>query len=83
MCVCSCQVLTSSGDGTCALWDVESAQLLQSFHSHTADVLSLDMGPSETSNTFVSGVKAPPQHLSKALSFAMEIVQHFIHNSLH
>ncbi|XP_063045008.1 guanine nucleotide-binding protein subunit beta-5b isoform X1 [Engraulis encrasicolus] len=49
------QVLTSSGDGTCALWDVESAQLLQSFHSHTADVLSLDMGPAETSNTFVSG----------------------------
>ncbi|KAL2088780.1 hypothetical protein ACEWY4_015679 [Coilia grayii] len=49
------QVLTSSGDGTCGLWDVESAQLLQSFHSHTADVLSLDMGPAETSNTFVSG----------------------------
>uniref|UniRef100_A0A3Q2Z7U0 G protein subunit beta 5 n=2 Tax=Hippocampus comes TaxID=109280 RepID=A0A3Q2Z7U0_HIPCM len=49
------QLLTSSGDGTCALWDVESAQLLQSFHGHTADVLSLDLAPSETGNTFVSG----------------------------
>lgn len=25
------QILTGSGDGTCALWDVESGQLLQSF----------------------------------------------------
>ncbi|KAM4602563.1 guanine nucleotide-binding protein subunit beta-5b [Polymixia lowei] len=49
------QLLTSSGDGTCALWDVESAQLLQSFHAHTADVLTLDLAPSETGNTFVSG----------------------------
>ncbi|KAF5895584.1 guanine nucleotide-binding protein subunit beta-5, partial [Clarias magur] len=49
------QILTSSGDGTCALWDVESGQLLQSFHGHSADVLSLDLSPSETGNTFVSG----------------------------
>uniref|UniRef100_A0AAR2JY43 G protein subunit beta 5 n=1 Tax=Pygocentrus nattereri TaxID=42514 RepID=A0AAR2JY43_PYGNA len=49
------QLLTSSGDGTCALWDVESGQLLQSFHGHSADVLSLDLAPSETGNTFVSG----------------------------
>uniref|UniRef100_A0AAY4CTI0 Uncharacterized protein n=1 Tax=Denticeps clupeoides TaxID=299321 RepID=A0AAY4CTI0_9TELE len=52
------QLLTSSGDGTCALWDVESGQLLQSFHGHSADVLSLDLAPSETGNTFVSGVTA-------------------------
>nr|XP_023670020.1 guanine nucleotide-binding protein subunit beta-5 isoform X1 [Paramormyrops kingsleyae] len=49
------QILTSSGDGTCALWDVESGQLLQSFHGHSADVLCLDLAPSETGNTFVSG----------------------------
>ncbi|KAK3570338.1 hypothetical protein QTP86_017280 [Hemibagrus guttatus] len=49
------QILTASGDGTCALWDVESGQLLQSFHGHSADVLSLDLSPSETGNTFVSG----------------------------
>ncbi|XP_077568546.1 guanine nucleotide-binding protein subunit beta-5b-like isoform X2 [Stigmatopora nigra] len=49
------QLLTSSGDGTCALWDVESGQMLQSFHGHTADILSLDLAPSETGNTFVTG----------------------------
>ncbi|KAF3830538.1 hypothetical protein GH733_004357 [Mirounga leonina] len=47
--------MTASGDGTCALWDVESGQLLQSFHGHGADVLCLDLAPSETGNTFVSG----------------------------
>lgn len=52
------KILTSSGDGTCALWDVESGQLLQSFHGHAADVLCLDLAPSETGNTFVSGVSA-------------------------
>ncbi|XP_048471899.1 guanine nucleotide-binding protein subunit beta-5 isoform X2 [Rhincodon typus] len=49
------KILTSSGDGTCALWDVESGQLLQSFHGHGADVLCLDLAPSETGHTFVSG----------------------------
>ncbi|XP_014672249.1 PREDICTED: guanine nucleotide-binding protein subunit beta-5-like [Priapulus caudatus] len=49
------QILTGSGDSTCALWDVESGQLMQSFHNHTADVMSIDLSPSETGNTFVSG----------------------------
>lgn len=51
------QILTGSGDSTCALWDVESGQLLQSFHGHTGDVMSLDLAPNETGNTFVSGVR--------------------------
>lgn len=58
------QILTSSGDGTCALWDVESGQLLQSFHGHAADVLCLDLAPSETGNTFVSGVRFPKYNRS-------------------
>ncbi|KOB68069.1 putative guanine nucleotide-binding protein beta 5 [Operophtera brumata] len=49
------QLLTGSGDGTCALWDVESGQLLQSFQAHAADVLALDLAPSDTGDTFVSG----------------------------
>uniref|UniRef100_A0A1B6D8A7 Uncharacterized protein n=1 Tax=Clastoptera arizonana TaxID=38151 RepID=A0A1B6D8A7_9HEMI len=49
------QILTGSGDSTCALWDVESGQLLQSFHGHTSDVMALDLAPSEAGNTFVSG----------------------------
>lgn len=51
------QILTGSGDSTCALWDVESGQLLQSFHGHTGDVMSIDLAPNETGNTFVSGVR--------------------------
>lgn len=50
------QILTGSGDSTCALWDVESGQLLQSFHGHTGDIMSIDLAPNETGNTFVSGV---------------------------
>jgi len=61
--MCVFQILTSSGDGTCALWDVESGQLLQSFHGHSADVLTLDLAPSETGNTFVSGVRSSKHHL--------------------
>lgn len=49
------QILTGSGDGTCALWDVESGQLLQSFQAHAADVMSLDLAPSDMGDTFVSG----------------------------
>uniref|UniRef100_A0AAQ6IHG8 G protein subunit beta 5 n=1 Tax=Anabas testudineus TaxID=64144 RepID=A0AAQ6IHG8_ANATE len=37
-------LFVSSGDGSCALWDVESGQLLQSFHGHTADVLYYPSG---------------------------------------
>lgn len=50
------QILTGSGDSTCALWDVESGQLLQSFHGHSGDVMAIDQAPNETGNTFVSGV---------------------------
>ncbi|KPM08154.1 WD domain containing protein 3 [Sarcoptes scabiei] len=48
------QILTGSGDSTCSLWDVECASLIQSFHGHSGDVMSLDISPSEISNTFVS-----------------------------
>ncbi|KAG1669114.1 Guanine nucleotide-binding protein subunit beta-5 [Nymphon striatum] len=48
------QILSASGDSTCVLWDVESSQMLQTFHGHFGDVLSLDLSPSETGNTFVS-----------------------------
>jgi WD40 repeat protein len=51
------QILTGSGDSTCALWDVESGQLLQNFEGHAGDVMALDLAPSETGNTFVSGVR--------------------------
>ena len=54
------QILTGSGDSTCCLWDVESGQMMQSFIGHTGDVMSLDLSPSESGNTFVSGVSECP-----------------------
>lgn len=58
MFVCFCvQILTGSGDSTCALWDVESSQLIQSFHGHAGDIMSIDLSPTETGNIFVSGVR--------------------------
>ena len=53
------QVLTGSWDATCALWDVESGAVLQSFHGHSADVMSVDLAPGPNPNTFVSGVSGP------------------------
>lgn len=66
------QILTGSGDSTCALWDVESGQLLQSFHGHTGDVMSIDLAPNETGNTFVSGVSA--------FEYRNHIIEHFLNN---
>eukprot|EP00127_Corallochytrium_limacisporum_P000648 Clim_evm47s22 gene=Clim_evmTU47s22 len=47
------EILTSSGDMTCALWDIESGQLKTQFTGHNGDVMSVSLGPDQ--NTFVSG----------------------------
>lgn len=47
------KILTSSGDMTCALWDIESSQQITSFRGHTGDVMSISMAPD--ANTFISG----------------------------
>lgn len=48
--------MSGSGDATTALWDVETGQMIQSFHGHTGDIMSIDLSPSEIGNTFISGV---------------------------
>ena len=53
------QVLTGSGDATCALWDVETGQVLQSFHGHSADVMSIDLAPGPNPNTVSSSIGLP------------------------
>lgn len=47
------QILTSSGDSTCILWDIEKQTSLQQFDAHSSDVMSVSI----TSDTrlFVSG----------------------------
>jgi len=47
------EVITSSGDGTCILWDVESKTAKQVFSDHTGDVMSVALH--EEKNIFVSG----------------------------
>lgn len=47
------QIVTSSGDMTCMLWDVEAGSRVMEFNDHTGDVMSLALGPSQ--NVFVSG----------------------------
>lgn len=45
------QLLTSSGDASCILWDVEYNTPMQIFDDHSTDVMCLDV----TERTFVSG----------------------------
>lgn len=47
------QILTSSGDMTCLLWDIETGQIPTRFVDHTGDVMSLSLSPDQ--HTFVSG----------------------------
>jgi len=47
------QIVTSSGDMTCALWDIETGQQTTSFTGHTGDVMSLSLSPDQ--RIFVSG----------------------------
>uniref|UniRef100_A0A1I7T155 WD_REPEATS_REGION domain-containing protein n=1 Tax=Caenorhabditis tropicalis TaxID=1561998 RepID=A0A1I7T155_9PELO len=47
------QIVTSSGDMTCALWDIETGQQCTAFTGHTGDVMSLSLSPDF--RTFISG----------------------------
>eukprot|EP01104_Vermistella_antarctica_P001785 TRINITY_DN118_c0_g1_i1.p1 TRINITY_DN118_c0_g1~~TRINITY_DN118_c0_g1_i1.p1 ORF type:complete len:346 (+),score=74.29 TRINITY_DN118_c0_g1_i1:42-1079(+) len=47
------QILTSSGDMTCLLWDVENGAKITEFADHDGDVMSVSIAPDK--NTFVSG----------------------------
>lgn len=48
------RIVTSSGDMTCLLWDVDSGSKIQEFNDHNGDVMSLSINPMDK-NTFVSG----------------------------
>lgn len=47
------QILTSSGDMTCMLWDVDAGVRIIEFNDHSGDVMSLSLGANQ--NIFVSG----------------------------
>lgn len=47
------QIITSSGDMLCMLWDIEAGTKVREFTEHTADVMSVSVSPDK--NLFVSG----------------------------
>ncbi|KAJ2081122.1 G protein subunit beta [Coemansia sp. RSA 988] len=47
------QILTSSGDMSCMLWDIDAGVKIMEFNDHTGDVMSLSLSPNK--NVFVSG----------------------------
>jgi len=47
-------MLTSSGDGTCILWDVNNHAKIREFTGHSRDVMSLSINPNDD-NIFVTG----------------------------
>lgn len=52
------EIITSSGDSTCILWDVETKTPTSVFTDHTGDVMSVSLAPPAASagrTTFVSG----------------------------
>jgi len=48
------QIITSSGDSTCILWDVERGEAKEHFNDHTGDVMSVSVSD-VNKNVFVSG----------------------------
>jgi WD40 repeat protein len=48
------QIVTSSGDMTCILWDIEAGSKVTEFSDHNGDVMSVSINPSDK-NAFVSG----------------------------
>ena len=48
------RILTSSGDMTCVLWDLETGSKVHEFADHLGDVMSLSINPLDA-NQFVSG----------------------------
>lgn len=48
------RILTSSGDMTCMLWDVETGMKVTEFADHLGDVMSISINPTNQ-NIFISG----------------------------
>jgi len=50
------QIITSSGDMSCILWDIEGGGKVTEFQGHTGDVMSISLQPNNMPDTwFVSG----------------------------
>jgi guanine nucleotide-binding protein G(I)/G(S)/G(T) subunit beta-1 len=48
-------IITSSGDSTCLLWDIEKRRNIVEYSDHVGDVMSVDISPTDSENIFLSG----------------------------
>jgi len=48
------QIVTSSGDMTCILWDIEAGSRITEYNDHNGDVMSISLSPTDK-NAFISG----------------------------
>jgi len=48
------QIVTSSGDMSCVLWDIEAGAKVTEFNDHNGDVMSVSINPQDK-NMFISG----------------------------
>lgn len=48
------EIVTSSGDSTCILWDLTKGQVKNTFQDHVGDVMSVSLNPNDP-NQFASG----------------------------
>lgn len=63
------QIVTSSGDMTCALWDIQTGRQITCFTGHTGDVLSLSLAAD--ARTFVSSACDASAKVSKILPMSV------------
>mmetsp|Transcript_10992 Transcript_10992/g.27774 ORF Transcript_10992/g.27774 Transcript_10992/m.27774 type:complete len:347 (+) Transcript_10992:109-1149(+) len=49
------QIVTSSGDMSCILWDIEAGHKVTDFNDHNGDVMSVSVPKDSDANIFVSG----------------------------
>ncbi|KAF5897045.1 guanine nucleotide-binding protein G(I)/G(S)/G(T) subunit beta-3-like, partial [Clarias magur] len=62
------EILTSSGDTTCALWDIESGKQKTVYLNHVGDCMCLSLSPDM--NTFISGACDSMGHTSDVNAIA-------------
>lgn len=49
------EIITSSGDMSCILWDIEAGTKVHEFTDHNGDVMSISISPEDSKNIFISG----------------------------
>lgn len=65
------KILTTSGDSTCCLWDIERRHAVMTFTGHTSDVMSVDLAPSSP-RTFLTGANNAVAARNLTVAFGLQ-----------